>query len=619
MTYERINFVDQSVERPRTYEMTHNADGSITLTDSFGLVDELGTPINADTMNHLEDGIAAVAIRKYSLNETYALGEWVLATVENETNFYKSLKDNNLGNPLTDTNYWEVVKIGSGASREVGEFVTGFWSASHVPENLLYCGDGTEFSGAEGQMFRNMYVDYLTGKNSLTNGITITGNLMNANGVLSNFSGSNYFNLKNAYSKVVIAFKLSDVITKQMLYTDEFLSYSLRIEDGALNRYYYSAPNTITKETVCALTANANYELHLSNLTDGKYKTIAIYKNGSLVIEQSGVSGIKATSNFGYGVTTDYETSSSTGWADATIYPFLGTIDLNNSYYEGSKLDTCSYAEYETEVTMTGSCWKWAVDTANEKFRIPFIPDKVLTDIDDNIGVRGNGIGLGVTDGTTNGTLVGDFINGGAHYGVYSRPSLYGSSVGTPNAKLEYLDDVVIGLVPDTSKSGIEADAASAKTYKTIRHYVVVATGSINQSEADWSEFASSLASKANIDLSNVTQSSGLRRLIEVSDSSLMPSWYKVFEETNPQTGEVKKWCEQGGLVAGGSNTDDVTLLRNFVDRNYSVITTHNYTASTSNYGSIVNIVNNSSFTIYSHGDGAKKCNKIWQASGYIS
>lgn len=114
MTYERINFVNQSVERPRTYEMTHNPDGSVTLVDSFGLVDELGTPINADTMNHLEDGISATAIRKYNVNETFAFNEWVLATATNETNFYKSLKDNNLGNPLTDTNYWEVVKIGGG-------------------------------------------------------------------------------------------------------------------------------------------------------------------------------------------------------------------------------------------------------------------------------------------------------------------------------------------------------------------------------------------------------------------------------------------------------------------------------------------------------------------------
>lgn len=116
MTYERINFVDQSVERPRTYEMTHNADGSVTLVDSFGLIDELGTPINADTMNHIEDGIAAAAIRKYNSNEVFDLGEWVLGTIEEKTNFYKSLKSNNLGNPLTDTNYWEVEEIGTGGS-----------------------------------------------------------------------------------------------------------------------------------------------------------------------------------------------------------------------------------------------------------------------------------------------------------------------------------------------------------------------------------------------------------------------------------------------------------------------------------------------------------------------
>ena len=412
--------------------------------------------------------------------------------------------------PLELNNKVNEIIDGLGVGLPVGFIFWGTYSEDYVPENALYCGDGTELSGASGQMFRNLYVDYLVGKNSLTNGITITGNLMNANGVLSNFSGSNYFNLNKAYSKVVIAFKLSDVTTKQMLYTDEFLSYSLRIEDGALNRYYYSAPNTITKETVCPLTANANYELHLSNLTDGKYKTIGIYKNGSLVIKQSGVSGIKATSNFGYGLTTDYETSSSTGWADATVYPLLGTIDLNNSYYEGSKLDTCSYSEYETEVTMTGSCYKWAVDTANEKFRIPFIPDKVLVDVADTIGVRGNDLAIGLTNGTNNYAITGSnstgFVGSTADYG---KPYGTGTASGG-TAELGRTNSY--GLVPDSSKSGIDADAATAKTYKTIRHYVVVATGSVNQTEADWSEFASSLKGKANTDLSNTNPNASFRR-----------------------------------------------------------------------------------------------------------
>ena len=57
MSYVKNIWVDQDVERPKTYEVTNNQDGSITLTDSFGEVTELGTPVNATNMNHIEDGI----------------------------------------------------------------------------------------------------------------------------------------------------------------------------------------------------------------------------------------------------------------------------------------------------------------------------------------------------------------------------------------------------------------------------------------------------------------------------------------------------------------------------------------------------------------------------------
>jgi hypothetical protein len=57
MAYIKNTWVDQEVERPKTYEMVNNSDGSVTLVDSFGLVSELGTPVNADNMNHIEEGI----------------------------------------------------------------------------------------------------------------------------------------------------------------------------------------------------------------------------------------------------------------------------------------------------------------------------------------------------------------------------------------------------------------------------------------------------------------------------------------------------------------------------------------------------------------------------------
>lgn len=107
MAYVKNTWVDQDVERPKTYEVTNNQDGSITLTDSFGLVTELGTPVNEDNMNHIEDGIDGCAIRKHNLTETFNLGEWVLGGTGDDEGIYKSLIANNVGNAISDDTAWE--------------------------------------------------------------------------------------------------------------------------------------------------------------------------------------------------------------------------------------------------------------------------------------------------------------------------------------------------------------------------------------------------------------------------------------------------------------------------------------------------------------------------------
>lgn len=122
MAYIKNNWVDQSVERPKTYEMTNNSDGSVTLIDSFGLVSELGTPVNADNMNRIEEGIEACDLRKYDTSETYNKGEWVTGIVDQEKSIYSSLVDNNLGNLLTDTTKWEKVELGGGSGTSLPLF-----------------------------------------------------------------------------------------------------------------------------------------------------------------------------------------------------------------------------------------------------------------------------------------------------------------------------------------------------------------------------------------------------------------------------------------------------------------------------------------------------------------
>jgi|GEM_PF-5359636 len=59
MAYTKTNWQDRSVERPLTFAVTENEDGTITLVPEEGTVLNPGTPLNADNLNRMEDGIEA--------------------------------------------------------------------------------------------------------------------------------------------------------------------------------------------------------------------------------------------------------------------------------------------------------------------------------------------------------------------------------------------------------------------------------------------------------------------------------------------------------------------------------------------------------------------------------
>lgn len=58
MAYTKQTWVDRKVEKPLTFLMTTNADGSITLTPYPGVVEQEGSQLSASRFNHIEDGIA---------------------------------------------------------------------------------------------------------------------------------------------------------------------------------------------------------------------------------------------------------------------------------------------------------------------------------------------------------------------------------------------------------------------------------------------------------------------------------------------------------------------------------------------------------------------------------
>ena len=70
VNYDKYTWEDRIVARPRTYDHETNADDSVTHTPNPGEVIQTGTPIGAEKLNHMEQGIADCAGAVNELEET---------------------------------------------------------------------------------------------------------------------------------------------------------------------------------------------------------------------------------------------------------------------------------------------------------------------------------------------------------------------------------------------------------------------------------------------------------------------------------------------------------------------------------------------------------------------
>lgn len=209
MAYIPNEWKDQVVQRPKTYQMNNNDDGSVTLVDSFGLVTELGTPVNQDYMNHIEQGIAGCAIRYYSTTETFKNTEAVLNIDENgDLALWKSLTDNNLGNPLTDETNWKKIDLGGGGGGGGGSGFSLFdvvekdhilsfeESKGLAPQGSYVYKDAVPGSRYGYPDFYNRCVEEFEDDGntllSIKNNVSLVGAPVVDNGVISGFSTSNY-------------------------------------------------------------------------------------------------------------------------------------------------------------------------------------------------------------------------------------------------------------------------------------------------------------------------------------------------------------------------------------------------------------------------------------------
>ncbi len=202
--YTPNKWVDR--EGTTRYFETVDDDGALIFTPDYTQVTEMGTPVNEDNMNHIEEGIAAVSFSKYDSMTTYAKDDLVTAIVDNELKVYKSLQDNNNGNPLTDANYWEEVEIAGGGGGTLQMFDTIL--KDHIltyeeSKGLALQGTYVYKDAIAGSRygypdFYNKVVEEKTVNTVTTfeqyvqSNVSLQGNVRDNFGVLSNFSTSNY-------------------------------------------------------------------------------------------------------------------------------------------------------------------------------------------------------------------------------------------------------------------------------------------------------------------------------------------------------------------------------------------------------------------------------------------
>lgn len=251
---------------------------------------------------------------------------------------------------------------------------------------------------------------------------------------------------------------------------DEFVFDSNEIVDNARDTVLndigirtYSINNTY-KEKELVITVDENNELKLyrssvngntgHELTDTNYW-----------VEENIGAGMPVGTIFSHTCSASFVPENSLP-CNGTEYTQAQFPALYTNWLVSGSLNTCTYEEYESDISTYGKCAKFGLDTTNAKFKVPTIPD-------------GTHIQQAMTDDEL-----------GKSY----------------NAGLPDLAVLIKTQVQDTLTSGTTYINTVQTEAVALRYFVVVATGSINQSEMDWSAWASSLQSKLNADHSNDTK-----------------------------------------------------------------------------------------------------------------
>lgn len=220
-------------------------------------------------------------------------------------------------------------------------------------------------------------------------------------------------------------------------------------------------------------------------------------------------------------------------WNSGAVYQSV--YDLLLQIYNGTvtkagvsvKLSTEAYADTD-----------FVLNTTNTTFRLPI---KVL--MAGSKRVAGNGMTMGLTDGTNNFGLTTEYSTSSGGYNT-NNVTAYGKNAGiTDTSKTLNSVDKTVGITTDPTKSGIETSVNGLYLYfyvgETVQDANLINAGRLSTLVSQLTECHVVIKTYVN-----------------------GTSWYRLYDDN---------WCEQGGEISTGSGAAAVVLLKSFVNTDYSI------------------------------------------------
>ena len=242
-----------------------------------------------------------------------------------------------------------------------------------------------------------------------------------------------------------------------------------------------------------------------------------------------------------------------------------------------------------------GLAWFYGVDTENERI---FLPRDKYFAIKGKVGVAGNGMGIGLTDGITNAGWTA--YNAQANGPMWVADA-YGQPVGTITSGTGVFEEkYTIGITTDPTKSGIEAHLQANE-----EKYLYICVGNTTNYEG-----VTDVVNQGMEILEQVNQGIESRVKLDGSNAEFPYITQTYVNGTSGYNIYSNGYCEQWGQSAVATATTQITLLKTFANTDYNI----SLGGSSAGYAFIVSRTINSFVA-----DTSANATVDWRAYGYLA